>query len=283
MLNSGLTRATAPRKAIKPHLRFASELILSCSFCSDFGHYLRRGRAEDSPRTVRSSQPQQAGEVEQQVADYHHYAQAHNHFANHHPSPFWYEPKVRTVLRPGPSVLLGTSRENVSLNRSQRHRPIGRFRWFIGVHSCRSQGGGVCAASGRKEALLRCVGALASAPATALLEQLQLARSGDGFGAVSGVELAIDVSRVGLDRAHRYEEIFGYLGVRLARGKKVEHLKLSLAQGIFELPRRSAAGRRTIAFGVCFARRIPTRQLSLVPFPKGVGHDALIRPQSEVA
>jgi hypothetical protein len=38
------------------------------------------------------------------------------------------------LQQPEPSVLLGSLRENVRLNRSQRHRPIGRFRWFIGVY-----------------------------------------------------------------------------------------------------------------------------------------------------
>ena len=68
---------------------------------------------------------------------------------------------------------------------------------------------------------------------SALPKHFELASPGEGLGAVSGVELAVDVAHVGLDSAHRYEEIFGYLGVRLARGKKVEHLKFPLAQGIF--------------------------------------------------
>src|SRR5829696_9804160 len=78
-------------------------------------------------------------------------------------------------------------------------------------------------------------GAPDNSPLTA--EEIQPAGSGEGADPVSGPEFAVDVVRVGLDRAHGDEEIPRDLGVGPARGEAVQYLYLALAQGLVELLR----------------------------------------------
>src|SRR5215213_1205351 len=66
-----------------------------------------------------------------------------------------------------------------------------------------------------------------------LTKKLELARPGEGLGAVARAELAVDVARVALDGAHGDEEVPGHLRVCPSRGQKVQHLELAFAQGIF--------------------------------------------------
>src|SRR5215210_2624434 len=94
----------------------------------------------------------------------------------------------------------------VRLNRSQRHRPKDRSGWFIGVHSWPLRDGEACSCGGSG---CSSVGAL-TGPKRILQNQPELARSGDGLGAVPCAELAVDVACVALDGAHRDEEISGY-------------------------------------------------------------------------
>src|SRR5215210_6206767 len=67
---------------------------------------------------------------------------------------------------------------------------------------------------------------------SSLREHSMLASPGEGFGAVACVELAVDVARVGLDRAHGDEEVSGDLRVGPAGGEQAQHLDLALAQWI---------------------------------------------------
>jgi hypothetical protein len=46
-----------------------------------------------------------------------------------------------------------------------------------------------------------------------LTQQVHFAGLSDGFGAIPGIELAIDIVDVGLDRTHGDEEVFGDLRI----------------------------------------------------------------------
>src|SRR5215212_1105876 len=68
-----------------------------------------------------------------------------------------------------------------------------------------------------------------------IAEEIQAASPGKGSGPVSGPELAVDVVRVGLDRAHGDEEVPCDLRVGPAQGEAAQHFDLALAQGLVEL------------------------------------------------
>jgi hypothetical protein len=62
------------------------------------------------------------------------------------------------------------------------------------------------------------------------LEQFELPGPCHRLRAAVGVELAVEVVDVGLDRAHADEELLGDPAVALAGGDELKHLKLPLAQ-----------------------------------------------------
>ena len=67
-----------------------------------------------------------------------------------------------------------------------------------------------------------------------LLKHFEVASPGEGFGAVCGVELPVDIARVRLHRAHGDKEIPGNLRVGPARGEEAQHFELTLGQRFFE-------------------------------------------------
>lgn len=64
---------------------------------------------------------------------------------------------------------------------------------------------------------------------SALWKKLQLVCPSEGLGTILGVELAVDVACVGLDRAYGHEEFASDLRVGAARGQKCQHLQLASA------------------------------------------------------
>ena len=89
-----------------------------------------------------------------------------------------------------------------------------------------------------KQAVQLQSGKVCAPPTTAVLgwaEDPQRPGLGDGLGAVSDSQLAIDVARVLLDGGQRHVELPGDLLVRHALGDKLEHLQLALAQRLYEL------------------------------------------------
>ena len=68
-----------------------------------------------------------------------------------------------------------------------------------------------------------------------MLEEAHLCSTGHRLGAAASPQLAVEVVYVGLDGAHRDEELTGYLLVGVAGGDEREHLQLPLAQRLREL------------------------------------------------
>jgi hypothetical protein len=118
---------------------------------------------------------------------------------------------------------------NLRPNRLQSHQAKYRYGLFIGglfALPKRSMkpprdGGGVI----RARCCLRLMQVLAyQIFSRCLAQQLQLAGSSNGLGAVGSPYLAVNVVDVGLDRAQGDEEVFGDLGVGPSGGKEGKYL-----------------------------------------------------------
>ncbi len=68
----------------------------------------------------------------------------------------------------------------------------------------------------------------------ARLEEAHLPGAGQSLGAAAGIQLAVEVVDVGLDRARRDEELMCDLLVGPAGGDEGENLQLPLARGLGE-------------------------------------------------
>jgi 23S rRNA (guanine745-N1)-methyltransferase len=79
-------------------------------------------------------------------------------------------------------------------------------------------------AAGHYAPLSEATGCVGVGPGRRLAQQAHLPGLAYGLGAVRGVELAVDVIYMRLDRAEGDEEVAGDLGVGSARGEQGQHL-----------------------------------------------------------
>src|SRR5688572_21208860 len=110
-------------------------------------------------------------------------------------------------------------------HRVETHPPKGRSG---GRDRCERTGR--CPAISTPSKRINCVIVCPGSPAVVSLNEPELSGSRHCLCAAVGVELAVEVVDVGLDRAHADEELCGDPAVTLAGGDELKHLKLAPAQ-----------------------------------------------------